>query len=104
MTKLGKPQAASNLTSGHNGRFDGSRAPFGMNGLEKGSDARDVRAGHGVAGDYIKRDAPSVADGRGRGLSSGVRSQYVHTRRCYVRLQMRAETEFTFESSETNKE
>lgn len=31
-----------------------------MNGLEKGGDGRDVRAGHGGTGEYIEGGAPLV--------------------------------------------
>lgn len=62
--KLEKAQGGSKkLTSSHNSRFDGSRAPIRMNRLEKSGDTGDVRAGHGSARDNIKRNATPVVGG-----------------------------------------
>lgn len=71
--------------------------------LEKGYNARDVRASHGGTGEYIKRDAPLVIEGSCRGSSGGVRRQNVHTRGCYVRLQMTRNNRVIFESFEETR-
>lgn len=58
-----------------------------MNGLNKTGDTGNVRTRHGSTRDNIKWDTPPVSSGERRSNSSGIRSQYIHTRGCDIRLQ-----------------
>lgn len=75
-----------------------------MNALEKGGNTGDMRAGHGGARDYTKRDAPSVVAGSGRGIPGGVSGEYVHTRCSNVRLKTESRNRVIFECAESGSD